>query len=130
MRACVIRTNARRLPSAVVSRRIALVQLKLARIVIAGVDEGDTKGSEPSVLGIALFEVAEASDELFARDFFIVREEVALGSLTGVVDEDVGVGSHAGDGADHVATRILVFSTSSNIHISILRTDQNLLLFK
>ena len=58
------------------------------------------------VLSVALFEVAEAADELFAGDFGGVGEEVALGGLAGVVDEDVGVGRHAGDGADHVAVHV------------------------
>ena len=75
-------------------------------MIVAGVDEGDTEGSEPSVLGVALFKVTQASDELFAGDFFVVGEEIALSGLAGVVDEDVGVGSHASDGADHVAMMI------------------------
>ena len=75
-------------------------------MVVASVDKGDTEGSEPSVLGVALLEVTEATDELFTGDFFVVGEEVALSGLTGVVDEDVGVGGHASDGADHVAVMI------------------------
>ena len=73
-------------------------------MVIAGVDEGDAKGPQPAVLGVALLEVAQASDELLAGDLFVVGKEVSLGGLAGVVDEDVGIGGHAGNGADHVAT--------------------------
>lgn len=36
-------------------------------------------------MGVALLEVAEAADELFAGDFFVVGEEVALGGLAGYV---------------------------------------------
>ena len=62
------------------------------------------------MLRVALFEIAEAPDELLAGDVVVVGEEEALGGLAGVVDEDVGVGRHAGDGADHVAITILVVS--------------------
>lgn len=54
------------------------------------------------MLGVSLLEIAESADELFAGNVFVVGEEVSLGGLTGVVDEDVGIGSHAGDGANHV----------------------------
>ena len=77
--------------------------------VPAGVDEGDAEGAQAAVLGVALFEVAEAADQLFAGDVGVVGEEVALGGLAGVVDEDVGVGCHAGYRANHVAvTQMLV----------------------
>ena len=56
---------------------------------------------------IPLFQVAQAADELFAGDLFVVGEEVALGGLAGVVDEDVGVGSHTSDGADHITVKII-----------------------
>lgn len=55
------------------------------------------------MLRVALLEVAEATHELLARDVGAVREQVTLRRLARVVDEDVGVGDHAGDGADHVA---------------------------
>ena len=40
---------------------------------------------------------------MLAGDVVVVGEEEALRGLTSVVDEDVGVRGHAGDGADHVA---------------------------
>ena len=60
------------------------------------------------MLRVALFEIAEAADELLAGDVVVVGEEEALRGLAGVVDEDVGVRGHAGDGADHVAGIVLV----------------------
>lgn len=71
-------------------------------MVVSGVDERDTERTETTVLGVTLLEITHATDELFAGDFFVVGEKVALGSLAGVVDEDVGICSHTGDGTDHV----------------------------
>lgn len=59
------------------------------------------------MLSVALFQIAQATDELLAGDIFIVGEEVALCSLAGVVYEDVGVGGHACYCADHVALKAL-----------------------
>lgn len=57
------------------------------------------------MLGVSLLEIAQAADQLFAGNVLVVGEEVLLGSLAGVVDEDVGVGGHACYCANHVATR-------------------------
>ncbi len=40
---------------------------------------------------------------MFAGNVFVVGEQVSLSGLSGVVDEDVGIGSHTCYGADHVA---------------------------
>ena len=54
----VVGADAGRLPAAVVAARVALVQLELALVVVAGVDEGDAEGAEAAVLRVALLEVA------------------------------------------------------------------------
>ncbi len=54
------------------------------------------------MLRVALLQVTQAAHELLAGDVFVVGEEVLLGGLASVVDEDVGVGGHACDGTDHV----------------------------
>ena len=105
---CIVRTDASRLPTAVVTTGIALVQLELALGIPTSVDEGDTKRPETAVLRVALLEVAQAADELLAGDVFVVGQEVTLGGLTGVVDEDVGVGRHPCYGTDHIAGDLLV----------------------
>ena len=61
------------------------------------------RGGGTAVLGIPLLEIAEALDEHLARNVLVVGTEVALGGLSGVVDEDVGVGGHACYCAYHVA---------------------------
>lgn len=40
---------------------------------------------------------------MLAWNVFVVSEEVPLRGLSGVVDEDVGVGCHPCHGTDHVA---------------------------
>ena len=45
LRTGVICTNTRSLPSAIIATGIALVELELSLWIIAGIDEGDTKGS-------------------------------------------------------------------------------------
>ena len=74
-------------------------------MVVAGVDERDAKRPQPAVLRVALLQVAQPAHQLLARNLVVVGEQVALRGLAGEVDEDVGVGGHAGDGADHVAAR-------------------------
>lgn len=64
------------------------------------------------MLCVSLLQIAKAADQLFAWDVLIVGEEVTLGGLAGVVDEDVGVGVHTCDGADHVAIGSQVASVS------------------
>lgn len=90
------------LPTAIVARGVAEVELELALGVPAGVDERYSEGPETSVLGVALLEIAQAADELLAGYVLVVGQQVALGVLAGEVDEDVGIGRHAGYGADHV----------------------------
>ena len=103
LRRRVIRPYACRPPSAVVPTRIAVVELKLPLRVVAGVDERDAKGPQATVLRVSLLQVAQAAHELLAGDLLVVDEQVALCGLARIVDEDVGVGGQAGDGADHVA---------------------------
>ena len=59
------------------------------------------------MLRVTLLQIAKTADELLARDVFVVGKEVSLRSLTGVVDEDVCIGRHSCDGADHVAIFIV-----------------------
>jgi hypothetical protein len=107
LRRSVVGAHARRLPAAVVSGRVGLVELELPLVVPAGVDEGNTERSETTVLRVALLQIAQAAHELLAGNVGVVGEEVLLGGLAGVVDEDVGVGGHAGDGGDHVAINVI-----------------------
>jgi hypothetical protein len=67
------------LPTAVVATGVALVELELALVVVTGVDERDTEGTETTVLSVALLQIAQATDKLFARDLLVVGEEVVLG---------------------------------------------------
>jgi hypothetical protein len=106
LRRGIVCTDTRSLPATVVATGIALVQLKLSLWVPTGVDEGHAKRPEPTMLRVALFEIAKTAHELLAGDVFVVGEQVALGGLAGVIDEDVGVGCHACYGADHVAITI------------------------
>lgn len=55
------------------------------------------------MLCVALLQIAQTTDQLFAWNVFVVGKEIALGGLSSVVDENVGVGGHASDGTDHVA---------------------------
>lgn len=99
----VVGADAGGLPAAVVATGVALVELELTLVVVSGVDERDTKGTETTVLSVTLLEIAQATDELLAGDLLVVGQEVVLGGGAGVVDENVGVGRHSSDGADHVA---------------------------
>ena len=65
------------------------------------------------MLSVTLLEVAKSTDELFARDVLVVREEVSLGGLASVVDQDVGIRGHTCDGADHVAMEAALVRTKS-----------------
>lgn len=98
----VVRTNACRLPPAVIPAWVALVQLKLAKVVPPGIDEGHTERTETTVLGISLLQITQSAHKLFAGDVFVVGKEITLGILTGVVDQDVGVCVHACHCANHV----------------------------
>ena len=55
------------------------------------------------MLRVTLLQIAQAADKLFARNLLVVGEEVVLSGGASVVDEDVGIGGHSGDGTDHVA---------------------------
>lgn len=71
-------------------------------MVPPGVDEAHTKRPQPTMLRVTLLQITQPTHELFAGDVLVVGQQVALGGLAGVVDEDVGVGGHARHGADHV----------------------------
>lgn len=71
-------------------------------------DERNTERTETTVLSVTLLQVAESADKLLARDLFAVGNEVALGCLSGVVDEDIRIGSHTGDSTNHVTARWLI----------------------
>lgn len=107
LRACIVCAHARSLPSAVIPTWITLVKLELSLWVVASIYEGNAKRSETTVLRVALFQITQTPDKLLARNVFIVGKEVALGSLTSVVDENVGVSGHTSDGTNHITTDIL-----------------------
>lgn len=124
----VVGPRARCLPAAVVARGVAVVQLKLALPVPAGVDDGHAEWPETTSLCVALLEIAEQAHELLAGNVFVVREEVALGVIAGDVDQDVGVGRHAGDGANHVAAGAEAVSawprgSAGNVHLLVQSVD-------
>lgn len=102
LRTRVVCANARRFPASVISTGVALVQLELTEVVVPGVDEGDAERTETSVLGISLLQITQSTDKLFTWNVFVVREEVALGVLASIVDQNVGIGVHTRNGADHV----------------------------
>ena len=82
----------------------------------ACVNERNAEWSKTTVLCVALLEIAQTAHELLAGDVFVVGPEILLGGLAGVVDEDVGIGRHAGNGANHVAAIINqpIFSPSQS----------------
>lgn len=100
--ASIVGSNACGLPTTVIPTGVALVQLELTEVIPTGIDERHTERTETTVLGITLLQVTKPTHKLFARNVFVVGDEVALGVLPGVVDQDVGVSVHTGDGADHV----------------------------
>jgi hypothetical protein len=99
---CVVRANTGGLPTSVISTGVALVKLELAEVVVSSVDEGHTERTETTVLGISLFQITQPTNKLLTGNVFVVRKKVALGILTGVVDENVGIGVHTRNGANHV----------------------------
>lgn len=123
LRTCVVCANARRFPASVISTGVTLVQLELTEMVIPSVDEGDTKRTETSVLGISLLQITQSTDKLFAWNVFVVREEVALGVLASIVDQNVGIGVHTRNSADHV-------TGNHQLLISILNTANLAILFE
>ena len=62
------------------------------RLIIPRKQERDTKGTQPSVLSVCLFVVADVFHEVFNGDWFLVLIFVPSGAETCLVDEDVGVG--------------------------------------
>lgn len=58
-------------------------------------------------MGVALFCVAKGLDKLFDGHRLLVGKGVPLGLDTGCVDEDVGVGHDAGDGAGNVVVNLV-----------------------
>jgi hypothetical protein len=68
-----------------------------------------------SVLCVSLLQITQPPNKLFARNILVVGKKVVLSSLASIVDEDVCVGGHSSDGADHVAWFLLA-SSSFNFH--------------
>lgn len=99
---CTIRPDTGGLPAGVVAAGVRLVELEVALVVPAGIDEGNTKGAQTTMLRVALLEIAQTAHELLAGNVGIVGEQVALRSLARVVDENVGISGHARDSGDHV----------------------------
>lgn len=103
LRARIICTHAGGFPSTVVSTRITLVKLKLSLRIVASVDEGNTERTKPTVLRVALLDIAEASHKLFTWDILVVCPEIFLSLFAGGIDENICISCHASDRADHVA---------------------------
>lgn len=61
-------SDAGSLPSAVVTRRVGLVELETILVIPSGIKERDAEGSLPAVLCVRLLDVAEPRDELLAGD--------------------------------------------------------------
>jgi len=99
----VVGARTSRLPPAIVSRGVAQIQLELTLRVPTGVDERDAKGPQTTVLCVALLQIAQPPHQLLTRNVFVVGQQVPLGNLPCEVDQDVGIGCHAGHSADHVA---------------------------
>jgi hypothetical protein len=99
---CVVGAHTCCLPAPVISTGVALVKLELAEVVVSSVNEGDAERTETTVLGISLLEITQSADELLTGNIFVVGKKVALGVLTGIVDENVGIGVHTRHGANHV----------------------------
>lgn len=74
--------------------------------VPAGVKDRDTERTETTILGVSLFEIAQALSKEFDGDGFIVGEEVALGGLSGVVDQRVGIGGQASDTTENISEEV------------------------
>jgi hypothetical protein len=101
----IVGPHARRLPAAVVARWVAEVELELTLGIPTGIDEGDAERPQTTMLGIALLQVTDPPHKLLAWNVFIVGQKVFLGCLAGVIDQNVGVGYHAGNGANHVVVK-------------------------
>merc|ERR1719435_780478 len=75
-----IAANTGGLPSAVVPRRVALVELVAVDAVPSHVEQGDAEGALASVLRVCLLEITEAHHELFDGHWLAEVKFVALGS--------------------------------------------------
>mmetsp|Transcript_51463 Transcript_51463/g.142425 ORF Transcript_51463/g.142425 Transcript_51463/m.142425 type:complete len:312 (-) Transcript_51463:78-1013(-) len=98
----VVGADARGLPTVVVAARVRLVQLEPVRLVPPRVEHRHTKRAEAAILRVRLLLVRELLDELLHRLRLLVGEAIALRVQSSLVDEDVGVGGDAGDGAGDV----------------------------
>ena len=77
------------------------------RFIISREQEGHSERTQSAVLRIGLFVIADVLDEVFDGDGFLVLVAVSAGAETGLVDEDVGVGGEAGDGAGCVGAEFV-----------------------
>ena len=74
------------LPPAVIPTGITLIQLKSVRFIVSREEGGNAEGTQPAVLGVGLFVVADVLDEIFDGDGFLVLVGVATGAETGLID--------------------------------------------
>lgn len=100
----VVCADAGGLPAGVVAGRVARVQLEAVSVVVAGKEKRDAERPQPTVLGVALLQVAHLLYYVLERRLLVVHLEVLLRRFPHVVDQDAGVGRHPG----HAAQRALV----------------------
>lgn len=105
----VVCADAGGLPAGVVSRGVAGVELEPVPGVVAGKQEGDAEWSQPTELGVSLFQVAHLFDDVFQQRFSVVYLQVLLRGLPHVIDQDACVGSHTGHCAEGVVVQPVHF---------------------
>lgn len=96
-----------------------MIQLKSVQRIMADVQKRDTEWTETyrageqtsrsqrerhtTELRVTLLHITQRLGQHFDGDFFVVREEMALASISGIVDERVGVGCDTGDTGEDIA---------------------------
>jgi len=75
--------------------------------VVSREQEGHAERAESSVLRVSLLVVAHVLDQVFDGDGLLVLVGVSAGAEASLVDEDVGVGGQAGDGAGRVGAEFV-----------------------
>ncbi len=88
------------LPTIEIATGIAVIDLIAVVLIPSGKEEGDTEGSEATHLGVGVFVCANLTDEFFHGLGLVVLVQVVLGVLSGLLEEDVGIGSETGNGTD------------------------------
>ena len=87
--------------------------------IVPNVQKGDTEWTETYVadeqtsrrqrerhtteLRVTLLHITQRLGQHFDGDFLVVREEMALASISGIVDERVGIGSDTRNASEDIA---------------------------